>query len=140
MAADIAKNTPTAGSNPAPLVTVSSKSDGSNRGPGSHRSHRESRCPKAVFVGSAYATKAGAIPGLDRPELTVDYCDPRASEAHLVFHSWRSFHHSTRDRVAICRYLWAGSLSDVCWRLLDGDFLPKIPRMDSLEVCGQPHL
>jgi len=65
---------------------------------------------------------------------------PRASQAHLVFNSWRSFPHASRDRAAICRNLLAGSLSDVCWRLPDASFFPEIPRMDSLEVRGQPHL
>ena len=65
---------------------------------------------------------------------------PRASQAHLVFNSWRSFPDTSRDRAAICRNLLAGSLSDVCWRLPDADFLPEIPRMDSMEICGQPHL
>ena len=65
---------------------------------------------------------------------------PRASKAHLVFHSRRSLPHAPRDRAAIFRNQLAGSLSDVCWLLPDADLLPEIPRVDSLAVCGQPHL
>ena len=65
---------------------------------------------------------------------------PRAPQTHLVFHFWRSFHHASRDRAAIRRNLPAGSLSDVFRILPDAGFLSEIPRMDSVEVCGQPHL
>jgi hypothetical protein len=65
---------------------------------------------------------------------------PHAPHTHLLFHSWRSFHHASRDRAAIRRNLPAGSLSDVFRILSDAVFLSEIPRMDSVEVCGQPHL
>ena len=73
--------------------------------------------------------------------LRVVRIDPhRASQAHLVLNFWRSIPHAPRDRAAIRRNQLASSLSDVSWRLPDADFLPEIPRMDSLEVRGQPHL
>src|SRR6516164_1586795 len=65
------------------------------------------------------------------------YC---ASQAYLVLNSWRNFPHASRDRAAICRNYLAGSLSDLCWRLPDAVFLPEIPRMDPMAVCGQSHL
>src|SRR5215469_4425179 len=64
----------------------------------------------------------------------------RASQAYLVLNSWRNFPHASRDRAAICRNYLAGSLSDLCWRLPDAGFLPEIPRMDPMAVCGQSHL
>jgi hypothetical protein len=63
---------------------------------------------------------------------------PRAPQTHLVFHSWRSFHHDSRDRAAIRLNLPAGSLSDVFRILPDAGFLSEIPRMDSVEAWEQP--
>ena len=65
---------------------------------------------------------------------------PRAPQTHLVFDFWRSVHHASRDRVAIRRNLPAGPLADVFRILPDAGLLSEIPRMDSVEVCGQPHL
>ena len=105
-------------------------------------SHDKSRkCPKELGTDTPSTEKAMA--GVARravARITRRDRYPRASQAHLVFNSWRSFPHASRDRAAICRNLLAGSLSDVCWRLPDAGFLPEVPRMDSLEVRGQPHL
>src|SRR5262249_5353463 len=82
-------------------------------------------------AGMARRAVAQELGGIDT------YC---ASQAYLVLNSWRNFPHASRDRAAICRNYLAGSLSDLSWRLPDAGFLPEIPRMDPMAVCGQSDL